>query len=186
MIVVAYSIVAFGYLKIQFFPVVEGKYVTATLEMEPGTPLEQTAQIAEKMLKYGIEVEDKFKKEFKSDKDFIKASYLLIGSQDFASPPFGGFTVLPDGNKASVVLELVKPQNRSFSATDFQNKWRNSAEIPQGINRIYFSSQLFNLGEPVQLELSANSDDELIKAIQFVEGELKEVVPQLVRVQTCT
>ena len=176
MILVAYSIVAFGYLKIQFFPVVEGKYITATIEMEPGTPLEQTALIAEKILSYGLLVEDEFKNKFMSDKDFIKANYVLVGSQDFASPPFGGFTILPDGNKASVVLELIKPQYRSFSATDFQNRWRDIAEIPPGINRLYFSSQLFNLGEPVQLELSANSDDDLIKAITFVEDELNEIV----------
>jgi multidrug efflux pump subunit AcrB len=175
-IIVAYSIVAFGYLKIQFFPVVEGKYITATLEMKTGTPLEQTALVANKMLNYGLKVDEELKKQLKSDRNFIKASYVIVGSQDFASPPFGGLTILPDGNKASVVLELVKPQDRSFSATDFQNKWRNIAEIPQGISRLYFSSQLFNLGEPIQLELSANSDEELIKAITFVEDKLEEIV----------
>ena len=176
MILVSFGFVAGGYVKVQFFPVVEGRYVTATLELKPGTPLTQTEDMADYILSIGREVEAEFQAGMPdSGKPVVTAVYELIGSQDFAAPPFGGVSILPDTNKASVVLELIDPEQRPFAAQGFQDRWREKVGTPPGIRRLFFSSQLFNLGEPVQVELSADTPDTLSRAVSSVQSELEQI-----------
>ncbi len=175
MILLSFGFVAGGYVKVQFFPVVEGRYVTATLELKPGTPLDQTEDMAEHILKIGREVEQEFQARMDGDGEVVTAVYVLVGSQDFAAPPFGGVSILPDANKASVVLELADPQERDFEAQEFQDRWRDKVGNPPGMRRLFFSSQLFNLGEPVQVELSAGTPETLDQAVASVQSELEQI-----------
>ncbi len=176
MIMLSAGFVAGGYVKVQFFPVVEGQYVTATMELKPGTPLAQTQDMARRIERIGREVEKELQTLLPEDSPpLVTAVYVLVGSQDFSAPPFGGVSALPDANKASVVFELLEPKQRPFTAQDFQHKWRDAVGTPAGIRRLFFSSQLFNFGEPVQVELSADTDENLGRAVQAVEEELLEI-----------
>ena len=176
MIIVSFGLVSYGYIKIQFFPIVEGKYVTATLELEPGTPIERTHEMAQEILKAGLNVEKQYQQEYNiNNSRIVTANYLLVGSQDFAAPPFGAVSIFPDSNKASVVLELIKPEDRLFSAQQFEDSWRKRVGLPPGVTRLYFSSQLFNLGEPVQVELSSENEEDLIEAVDILENELNKI-----------
>ncbi len=176
MIMISFGFVVGGYVKIQFFPVVEGRYVTASMELKPGTPLAQTEDMAEHILKIGREIEAEMQALLPEDSDpLVSAAYVLVGSQDFAAPPFGGVSILPDANKASVVLELLDPELRDFPAQDFQGRWRDAVGTPPGISRLFFSSQLFNLGEPVQVEISADSPETLSHAVNSVQNDLVEI-----------
>ncbi|MEQ9422463.1 MAG: efflux RND transporter permease subunit [Rhodospirillaceae bacterium] len=173
MILLSVGFVAGGYVKIQFFPVVEGRYVTATMEMKPGTPLEQTERMAAQILDIGRAVEAEFQTRLPDDSEkLVTATYVLVGSQDFAAPPFGGVSILPDANKASVVMELIDPELRPFGAQAFQDAWRDRVGEPPGMRRLFFSSQLFNLGEPVQVEISADTDETLDQAVNEIQSAL--------------
>ncbi len=177
MIMLSVGFVAGGYVKVQFFPVVEGHFVTATMELKPGTPLAQTHSMAERIERIGRDVEREMQQLLPEDSPpLVKSMYMLVGSQDFAAPPFGGVSVLPDANKASVVFELLEPERRPFTAQDFQDKWREAVGTPAGVRRLFFSAQLFNLGEPVQVELSAETDTDLARAVNAVESELRQIV----------
>ena len=57
MIMITAGFIAGGYIKVQFFPVVEGGYVTASMELKPGTPLAQTQSMAQHIERIGHEVE---------------------------------------------------------------------------------------------------------------------------------
>lgn len=176
MIMISFGFVAGGYVKVQFFPVVEGRYVTATMELKPGTPLAQTQEMARRVESIGREVETELQALLpENSPPLITAVYALIGSQDFAAPPFGGVSIFPDANKASVVFELLEPEDRPLSAQLFQDKWRDAVGNPPGIRRLFFSSQLFNLGEPVQVELSADTPENLAHATALVEDELRQI-----------
>lgn len=177
LIMVSFGFVVGGYVKIQFFPVVEGRYVTATMELKPGTPLNQTQTMARQIELIGRQVEADLQSRLPDDSPaLVTAVYVLVGSQDFAAPPFGGVSILPDANKASVVFELLEPEKRPFSAQVFQDAWRDAVGMPPGVRRLFFSSQLFNLGEPVQVELSADTPENLQRAITAVESELRQIV----------
>lgn len=176
MIMLSFGFVAGGYVKVQFFPVVEGRYVTASMELKPGTPLAQTEEMAEHILRIGREIEAELQTRLPEDSaPLVSAAYVLVGSQDFAAPPFGGVSILPDANKASVVLELLDPELRDFPAQEFQDRWREAVGEPPGISRLFFSSQLFNLGEPVQVEISADSPDTLSRAVDSVQADLQKI-----------
>ena len=177
MIMISVGFVAGGYVKVQFFPVVEGQFVTASMDLKPGTPLAQTEAMAKRIERIGREVEKEMQGLLPDDSPpLVKSMYMLIGSQDFAAPPFGGVSILPDANKASVVFELLEPDERPFSAQEFQDKWREAVGTPAGVRRLFYSSQMFNLGEPVQVELSADTDDNLNRAVVAVESELQQIV----------
>ena len=176
MIMLSVGFVAGGYVKVQFFPVVEGQYVTATMELKPGTPLARTQDMAKHIERIGREVGQEMQAFLSEDSPpLVSAVYVLVGSQDFAAPPFGGVSALPNANKASVVFELLDPKERPFSAQSFQDRWRDTVGNPPGIRRLFFSYQLFNLGEPVQVELSADTDENLSRAVQAVEADLQQI-----------
>ncbi|MFL2771080.1 MAG: efflux RND transporter permease subunit [Rhodospirillaceae bacterium] len=176
LILISFGFVSGGYVKVQFFPVVEGRYVTATIELKQGTPLAQTELVAKRIEKIGREVAAKLQSKMsKESEPLVTAGYVLVGSQDFAAPPFVGASILPDANKASVVLELLEPEMRPFSAQYFQDNWRDAVGTPPGISGLSFSSQLFSLGEPVKVELSADTAENLSRAVNIVEGELKKI-----------
>ena len=73
MIMISAGFVAGGYVKIQFFPVVEGRYVTASLELKPGTPLAQTQDMARHIEKIGREVEAELQEQLPDDSPALVA-----------------------------------------------------------------------------------------------------------------
>ncbi|MBP02543.1 MAG: multidrug transporter AcrB [Rhodospirillaceae bacterium] len=176
LILLSFGLVKGGYVKVQFFPIVEGRYITATIELKTGTPLDRTKEIADEILRIGKKVERSFNSRLEeNDPPLVKSVYILVGSQDFAAPPVGQTNMLPDSNKASVVMELVKPETRSVSVDEFQDAWRSAVGTLPNVSRLFFSSQLFNLGEPVQVEVSASSKQELNYAIDQIQQRLSSV-----------
>jgi len=165
-----------GYVKFEFFPSIDGRYLTATIEMHEGVPANQTLQVAEFIEQKAVELNKRVSDGIEGD-DIVSASYVLVGS----SEPVGG----PQANLASdkstrshlanVVLELIPPETRDITITEFEEEWRNLVgEIP-GARRIQFSASLINFVDSVGIEISAGSDHELSYAL----NELKKALTEL-------
>ncbi len=162
-----------GYIKFSFFPQVEGRHVTATLELAQGATAETTLAAALEIERAGHAAAKELKDP--SGRDLVKAVYISVGVQDRTGPGAAGVLNILQGNKASVVFELLDPEIRTISSREFELGWRRQAgSLPQ-VRKLTFASNVINLGSPVQVELSARTPEGLAQAVLAMQNELRRI-----------
>lgn len=175
LLVLAVAIVANGYIKFSFFPQIEGNYVTASVEMSEGTALVQTEKVVTRLEKIGLELAAEFAEENDTDK-VVESRLLLLGTQETAGgPPTAGGAGVAESNIGSVVLQLVAPEERSFSSAEFEARWRERLTAVKDQAKLTVSSSLTSFGSPVQLEISADTEASLLEAITQAEQGLSAI-----------
>jgi multidrug efflux pump subunit AcrB len=101
--------------------------------------------------------------------------YITVGQQEATGPGAAGALGLLQGNKASIVFELLDPEVRSVASGDFERRWRELAGQPPAVRKLTFASNVIQLGSPVQLELSARGPEGLAQAVQALQAELRRI-----------
>ena len=162
-----------GILRFSFFPQVEGRYVTAALELGPGSTAEATLQIAQQIEQAGLEAAKGLPDP--SGEPLVSAVYVNVGRPEVSGPGEVGALGLSQGNKATVVFELLDPEKRSITAKAFELAWRQAAGRPEGLQKLTFASNVIQLGSPIQIDVSAPSTEELGRAIAAIEQALAEM-----------
>jgi multidrug efflux pump subunit AcrB len=162
-----------GYIKFSFLPQVEGRYVTAALELAQGATAETTLAAAVEIERAGHAAAAELKDP--SGRDLVKAVYISVGVQDRTGPGAAGVLNILQGNKASVVFELLDPEIRTISSREFELGWRRrTGALPQ-VRKLTFASNVINLGSPVQIELSARTPEGLAQAVLALQDELRRI-----------
>jgi multidrug efflux pump subunit AcrB len=160
-----------GHLKFVFFPQVEGRYVTASLELRPGATAETTLAAALDIERAGREAAASLPDP--SGRELVNAVYVTVGQQEATGPGAAGALGILQGNKASIVFELLDPEVRSIASGEFERRWRELAGQPPGVRKLTFASNVIQLGSPVQVELSARTPQGLAQAAQALQEELR-------------
>ncbi|HEU4646993.1 MAG TPA: efflux RND transporter permease subunit [Burkholderiales bacterium] len=162
-----------GHVRFVFFPQVEGRYVTASLELAPGATAEATLAAALAVERAGREAAGKLPDP--SGRELVNAVYITVGQQEATGPGAAGALGLLQGNKASIVFELLDPEVRRVASGDFERQWRERAAQPPGVRKLTFASNVIQLGSPVQVELSARTPEGLAEAVQALQAELRQI-----------
>jgi len=162
-----------GYVKFEFFPTIPARYITANVEMEEGTPAEQTLNVAEFLESKGLKLAEELS-ENETVENLVTSSYILVGKKEPQGGPQdnAGAGDEVKSHTASVVLELVPAEQRDLHIDEFEHAWRDLAGIIPGVKRIQFSTGLIQVAEAVGVEVSAASPDELHYAIRKIRAEL--------------
>ncbi len=124
----AVAIVSGGYVKFVFFPQIEGQYVTATLKLPEGASLQRTERLADEVAAIGEELADTFADEYANGKPVRTTTYILSGAQEGGGGPNGGGALVSGTNQASVLIELLPSEERTFSSAEFEERWREQLE----------------------------------------------------------
>ncbi len=167
------GVIAGGYVKFVFFPQVEGRYVTASLELAQGATAEATLATALEIERAGHAAARAVPDP--SGQDLVNAVYVTVGQQDAAGPGAIGALNILQGHKASVVFELLDPEIRSVSSKQFELKWREQVGMLPQVQKLVFASNVINLGSPVQVQLSARTPEGLAQAVREMEDELRRI-----------
>ena len=104
--------------------------MTASLELRPGATADRTLAAALAIERAGREAAASLPDP--SGRDLVNAVYITVGQQESAGPGAIGALNLLQGNKASIVFELLDPEVRSISSGDFERRWRELAGSPPG------------------------------------------------------
>ena len=147
-----------GLIKFSFFPPVEGDNITAKLEMPAGTTIERTADITKRLEAAGDRTVARFAED--RDPDFLRDIYTSVGQFYYDGSPFGREDRLAP-NLSSVVYALVPPDERDFTAAEFEAVWREELGPVPEARSLQISSDVVSLGEPVNVKLSHPDDDAL-------------------------
>jgi len=172
-LLVTLGLITGGYVRFVFFPQVEGRYVTASLELAQGATAKTTLAAAQAIERAGYAAARALPDP--SGRDLVNAVFLSVGQQAVAGPGAVGALNLLQGNKASVVFELLDPELRSVTSKDFELRWRKEVGALPDVKKLTFASNVINLGSPVQVELSARSEEGLAQAVQSLKDELSRI-----------
>jgi len=165
-----------GYVKFEFFPVVEATEATASIELPVGSSVNDTRRIASHVQQVGLEIAEEFRQKYEPAKttilDGIRAS---IGSNPDAGGPSSVGRQPDQPQLANIVFKLIKPADRSFSTEEFANAWREAVGVIPDARKMKFSTSFISIGSPVQVELTASDTASLMRGMNLVKDELAQI-----------
>ncbi|MDT8367950.1 MAG: efflux RND transporter permease subunit [Longimicrobiales bacterium] len=176
LIVLAVAMVPAGILRVQFFPEVEGDVVTASLEMDEGTPAARTTEVTERIEAAGHRVAQRLEEE-RSDAlpPLVEGVFFSVGSPPADNGPGASTGVTTaQANLATVEFKLLEAERRDISALRFEEMWREETGRVLGARSLTFTSSALGGDPDIQVELS-HPDPELLSLLSH------EVISELER-----
>jgi multidrug efflux pump subunit AcrB len=172
------GLLAGRYIGFSFLPRIEGDMVVAQIEMPAGTPSSRTQEVTARLERVGREVAAAFEADLPDDHPpLIEAVYASVGrypSQE-GGPGIGGLPQFIRSNIGEVTFRLLDPELRDTPSAEFERAWRERTGEIAGARTLSFTSQVINLGAPVQVEISHPDNDVLMSIVQQVEMELRRL-----------
>ena len=170
------GLIAGGYVRFSFLPTIEGKLVTARLELPVGVTATQTQRITDQLEAAGRETAEDLQADLAaSHPDIVANVFTSIGQQPQANAgPADAGSGLIDPRLAEVSFELIDPEEREVTARAFEQAWRDRFEEPAGIRSLAFSADVVDLGDPVAVELAADDAETLSSAVEALQDSLRQ------------
>ncbi len=166
-----------GATNFQFAPSIENEFMTASITMPLGTPVEATAAAVAKFeagaarLRASLEAE--------TGVDYFRHVATMIGDQPVLARGGGRFGRLSSDVVASphigeVTIELAPTETRAHTSEQLGIRWREqTGPVPEAV-AIDFHTSLLSTGEDVDVELSGRDLDRLRVAAEVLKGRLAE------------
>jgi len=148
-----------GVLKTTFFPRIEGRNVTISLEMPAGTPAAVTDSLLAQMEPKVLKMNEIYREETGDDFDLVLSLSRRIG---------GGT------HQGSLRITLVSSELRAWNSRETTNRMRKLVGGVPGAEKLEFGGRMM-WGKPVSIALASNELDQLRDATEQLKGELKEI-----------
>jgi multidrug efflux pump subunit AcrB len=151
-LLVMIMLVSSGWTRFVFFPSVEAETATATLVMPVGTPFDVTSRHADRMFEAAQTLQQKYGDEA-GGTGMITNILSTTGS--------GGRS--NGSHLARVRFETAPRETRTsdLTVTDLINEWRRLVGPVPGAESMNFRATFFRPGEPIDVQFSGNSLEEL-------------------------
>ena len=161
-----------GWLKFTLFPKVESDLLICTLTMPAGTPVSHTTDIVTHL--------EKTAKKILSDADqnrpadappLFEHSVSFVGFHGRGAGPAGANPKY-GGHLGQVYIQILEGEERDVSAAHLASLWREKAGSIPDADSMTFQSELFRMGIPIDIHLSLDDHDQLIRAADELKTEL--------------
>ncbi|MFO8099342.1 MAG: efflux RND transporter permease subunit [Salinibacter sp.] len=171
LLLISFTFVGNGYIGFSFFPSVQGKLVTAQLEMPVGTTPEATERVTARLQETGYEAVEELEEE--AGQPLVENVYVTVGQQPQAnsSPNEAGFTAT-QANVAEVSFEMIDPEERDITSAQFEEQWRAKTGQVSNVRSLAFTADVVSVGEPVSVEVSAPTEENLDRTVAAVQDSL--------------
>ncbi len=164
-----------GWVKFFFFHSVESDYVTASLAMPPGTPIEVTSEAMKIIEDQAIALREELEKSApKGTPSPVQHIFTSVGEQPFASSrgPMGRQSMQARSNVGEIALELARSEERDISSSEIVRRWRKMTPPIPDVDELVYNSSLFRPGEPINVQLTGTNMDHLEQAAERLKQEL--------------
>ncbi|MHA7837734.1 MAG: efflux RND transporter permease subunit, partial [bacterium] len=180
-LVVALCTVVFGIgaakMNFAFFPPIESDYVTASIVMPQGTPVEATERATRILERAALRTKQALDAEGLTVKgeSLVKHVLFSIGEQPMSGNSGTGPSDSASGSHVGEVsLEIQSGDLRPISAAEIKRRWReNTPDIPDVVE-LNFSADLFSAGDPIDIQLRSPDVDRLRAAAERLKAKLAD------------
>ncbi len=175
---ISLSLVPAGIVPTSFAPVVEGDFVTATLEMPDGTPAERTYDVAMELERAGRRVLDRLDLNGPvGAPSLLSGVTVIVGQRPRVEG--GGLdptpTMNPESNIATIEFKLLSAQQRDMSTIAIMQAWREEVGVLPYVRGIAFSGEVIDLGSPVHVVLTHPTQERIAGIADAVVDGLRSV-----------
>lgn len=177
LMVLTMGLLRHGYVKFNFFPSIEGTFVTLDLKMVDGTAFEHTAQVASHIglsaERAAVELESLLGERV-LPRPLLEGVKMGIGQGAATTGPNGG-PGEKGGQYANVVAKLIDAELRDFPTSDFEDLWRREIGEIAGLEQLNMSSNVVDAGDPIALELSLPDGESIQPVLDKVHASLSQL-----------
>ena len=174
-LVVSVALLPAGIVKTTFADVVEGDFVSASLEMPDGTTARRTYEVALGLEEAGRRVVERLSRERGDEGSLLSGVIITVGQ----GPRVEGGGVVPqpnlrpESNIATVEFKLVSAQDRDISTVDVAQAWREEVGVLPHVRGVVFSGDVLDLGNPIEAVLSHPDSERLVEIATSVVRSLR-------------
>ena len=155
-------------VKFVFFPKVDDDFIRAKIRLAPGFPLKDTEIMADKILKAWYKISDKYNEE--TGKQMTLSAFSMIGTSS-------GWKSGQSSNLLEIMIELLPSEERNVYYTKLVAQWQKEiGDIPGAIATKFGKLQHGPGGEPIEIKLYSENQDDLIKASDDLVAKLDTIV----------
>ncbi len=164
------------YVGFVFFPDVPADFLTAGITMPLGTPVESTAEAAERIERSAARLRQEVLDE--TGEDVVVHTLTAIGSQPTAEQQarnggqFG--TTVSAGHVAEVTIELTPSEGRAIDSDYLVDRWRELTGAIPDAEEVVFGASIFSAGEPINVQLAGPDIQQLEAAAEELKLKLAE------------
>ena len=178
LLIVSISLLPAGIVQTTFADVVEGDFVTASLEMPDGTTAQRTYEVARELEAAGHRAIERLSLDRPADAPpLLSGVTVTVGMRPRVEG--GGLapdpTLNPEANIATVEFKLLGAQQREIGTIEVVQAWREELGILPYVRGITLSGQVIDLGNPVEVLLSHPDPERLVQVANAVVSGLRSV-----------
>ncbi|ABV94769.1 efflux transporter [Dinoroseobacter shibae DFL 12 = DSM 16493] len=175
MMIVTVGLLAHGYVKFNFFPAIDGKFVTANIEMVDGTTFDRTETVAEQVRVAAVRAGDRIAADLPMDEAAVVENIaVVIGQGAGGGGPAGG-TATTGATLANVVVRVTDPELRDWPTRDYVAAWRDEIGDIAGIKVLDVSSALIDAGDAIAVELSLPDGQDIAPVVDALREGLRGI-----------
>jgi len=172
-LLISISLVKGGIVKFTFMPEVDGDRITATLQMNQGIAIDETAKVMEVILDKAVETISEFDADLPKGESVLRNIYSVTGSTIAGGGP-GGARTSSGTHLGNVALLLTKSEDRGIPSSEISARWREKiGELP-GVDSLTFASTLVHLGANIDIQLAHEDFSVLDEASQRLRSALQQ------------
>lgn len=173
-IFIAFSLVGAGFVRIVFFPNIEGTEISANLAMPEGAPFEATQAAIEQMENALEKVAAEIKSE--TGEDVVSAVAITIGAKyTQASGPGAVSSNAIASHLGQITVELVPTDARSVSSREISRRWQVAVGSVPGAETLSYAATIGPRSVDVGYELTHADQSELQKAAAELADRLSAI-----------
>ena len=163
-----------GRARLSFFPSVEADFISASLSMPLGTPVDLTSEAVERLERGAAELREQLREE--TGTDHFRHVSATIGDQPIVSRAGGAAGPILDvaaPNVGEVTVELAPPALRAYTSEQLGDMWREATGAIPEASALAFTATMAFAGADVHVRLSGDDLDRLRGATEALEARLR-------------
>jgi multidrug efflux pump subunit AcrB len=162
---------AAGKIKFTFFPKVEGDVLQCMITMPSGTPMERTLEVVKYVEQAAVNVlNNENRNRPENAPPLLEHTASIIGSHIGSRGASES-----GGHLAQVFVQLLEGEKREISSISLNNRWREQVGNIPDAESLVFKSEIHSAGNPVEVHLSLDDHEELLKAANTLKEELQGI-----------
>ena len=182
LMILTVGLLTHGYVKFNFFPSIDGDFVTASIEMNDGTTFAMTQQVADDIREAANRAGDILQGKLpKNAPAVVVGMNVVVGQGKAAGGPSGGTTAGGE-TLANVVVKITDPTIRDWESTAFEAVWRAEIGLVASVKSLTVSAELIGAGDAVAIELSLPDGQDISPIVAELREGLRQI-PGLFSIQ---
>lgn len=175
--IVILGLVEGGRVQMVYFPRIESETATCRLTMPEGTPTEVTSSHIRRIEKAARDLQQKYKDEATGEQVIVSILSTTGGSgMGGGGGPGGSREVAGRSHLGEVSFRIIPPEDRqsTISGREIVNEWRGMIGNIAGAQELTFRAEIGRGGDPIDIQLTGPSFDDLEKASARIRAKLTE------------